>query len=90
MRTPRRRRPTLGDLEQLRQAHRICLGLMMKLRPATPEYQSLVRAYDALRTTAIDWTGDPDVWRSDDGLDVGRADRANPFVRRPDHDRWPT
>lgn len=87
MRTPRRKRPTDHDLAKLREAHEILIDLMRAIYPATPEYRSTEFAADAVRTCAIDWTGNPDVWRSKDG--AGRPGEAVGWVKRPEHEKWP-
>lgn len=87
MKTPRRKRPNDYDLAKLREAHTLLISLMRELYPATPEYRSTEFAADAVRTAAIDWTGNPDIWRSCDG--AGRPGEAKGWVKRPVHDRWP-
>lgn len=63
MRSPRHKKPTDHDLKELREAHRILCGLMARLSPVSEEYRSVVMAADAVRTTAIDWTQNPEIWR---------------------------
>lgn len=86
MRTPRRKRPNDFDLARLKDAHTILIGLMRDLYPATPEYRRTEFAADAVRTAAIDWTGNPDILRSADG--AGRPGEPKGWVKRPEHERW--
>ena len=71
MRTPRYKKPSETDLERLREAHRILIDLMTRLSPVTDEYRSLVNAADAVRTTAIDWTRNPNIWRDTGNAPMG-------------------
>lgn len=87
MRTPRRARPNALDLARLKEARDILEGLMIQLRPATPEHDSVVNAFDAVRTAAIDWTGNPEIWSGTDS--AGRRVLPDPFVKRPEHSKWP-
>lgn len=63
------------------------MDLMRGLSPSTPEYQATERAYDGIRTCAIDWTGNPDIWMSCDAN--GYAGRSSGFIKRPEHTPWP-
>jgi hypothetical protein len=85
MRTPRGKRPNDHDLAKLKVAHAILLDLMRELAPATPEHRSLENAYDAVRTAAIDWTGNPYIWSSSDG--AGRPGAPTGWVKRPEHEK---
>ncbi len=87
MRTPRRARPNDHDLARLREARDILESLMIHLRPATPEHRSVVNAFDAVRTAAIDWTGNPEIWSGPDS--AGRRGLPDAFVKRPEHPKWP-
>ena len=71
MRTPRHKKPSATDLERLGEAHRILTGLMARLSPVTDEYRSLVNAADAVRTTAIDWTRNPNIWHGSASTGIG-------------------
>ncbi len=88
MRTPRRRRPTDADLAELRTCHRTLSRIMASLHPATPEYRATGQAFDAVRTCAIDWTGNPTIWTSADS-DPNRGRLLDTFVKRPDQAGWP-
>ncbi|MBD3834083.1 MAG: hypothetical protein IE910_12155 [Brevundimonas sp.] len=87
MRTPRRARPNEHDLSRLKAARDILESLMIQLRPATPEHRSLVNAFDAVRTVAIDWTGNPEIWSGADS--AGRRGLPDAFLKRPQHPKWP-
>ena len=84
----RRKRPNDLDLARLKEANDIIIDLMTRLNPATPEYRSLERAHDGLRTCAIDWTGNPDIWKQGFGGGWDQLDTRG-FIKRPDHDVWP-
>lgn len=87
MRTPRRARPNALDLARLKEARDILEGLMIQLRPATPEHDSVVNAFDSVRTAAIDWTGNSEIWSGADA--AGRRVLPDPFIKRPEHSKWP-
>ncbi|MNJ26331.1 hypothetical protein D3C77_208050 [compost metagenome] len=87
MRTPRRARPNDQDLARLKEARDILEGLMIQLRAATPEHQSVVNAFDAVRTAAIDWTGNPEIWSGSDS--AGHQRLPDAFVKRLEHPKWP-
>lgn len=87
MRTPRRARPNALDLARLKAARDILEGLMIQLRPATAEHSSVVNAFDAARTAAIDWTGNPEIWSGTDS--AGRRSLPDPFIKRAEHPKWP-
>lgn len=80
MRTPRHKKPNDHDLARLREAHRILIELMARLSPVTDEYRSTVRAADAVRTTAIDWTRNPDIWRDTGNAPMGTGPKPT-FLR---------
>ena len=80
MRTPRHKKPSATDLERLSEAHRILIGLMTRLSPVTDEYRSLVNAADAVRTTAIDWTCNPNIWHGSANPRMGSGP-APTFIR---------
>jgi uncharacterized protein with beta-barrel porin domain len=77
MRTPRHAKATDADLAKLREAHLILIDLATRLRPAGADYQALQRSMDAVRTTAIDWTGNPSVWSTGHGS-LGSWDPRDP------------
>lgn len=87
MRTPRRKRPTQADLNDLQDCHQKMHDLATYLHPATPEYRSLSVGIDAVRTVGVDWTGNPDLWRGSDCS--ARHMNTTDFIKRPDQDRWP-
>lgn len=87
MRTRRRARPNAFDLARLKEARDILERLMIELRPATPEHSSVVNAFDAVRTAAIDWTGNPEIWSGADS--TGRRGLPDAFIKRPEHPKWP-
>lgn len=76
MRSPRHAKARPDDLARLQQAHRLLIQLSTGLSPGQPDYKALERATDAVRTCAIDWTGDPNVWVT------GHAARAFPVEAR--------
>ena len=84
----RKTRPDEHDLARLKEANDILIDLMTRLNPATPEYRSLERAHDSVRTTGIDWTGNPDLWRQGFGGGWDQLDTRG-FIKRPDHEPWP-
>ena len=87
MRTPRHKRPTQADLNDLRDCHHKMRDLATRLHPATPEYRSLYIGIDAVRTVGIDWTGNPDLWRGGDCS--ARHMNTTDFIRRPPHGQGP-
>ena len=85
MRTPRHKKPNDHDLARLREAHRILIDLMTRLAPVTDEYRSLVNAADAVRTTAIDWTRNPNIWHGSANPRMGSGPSPT-FLNGADHD----
>ena len=53
---------TQADLDKLQEAHRILIGLMIGLNPASAAHPPLFAAAFTVRQCAREWSGKQDVW----------------------------
>ena len=58
MRSPKRKVARERDIAELREAHRILIGICARFHPPTDHFRAVSRAADSVRQCAVVWTGD--------------------------------